>query len=497
MAWITQLLKKPEANKEEGHALENATDDDSRPLPPMVDAPQLAVLAPDIGGISSFRLKLFDDVGSAELFIEEMHPEARRSTHAFWALHDEPDVPANDHKEALVLIRANPTASVVYVVSFVDLESAWSFARFETKRGLDPSHLLIYWAAFAGVREEFNSVSIVPSTPPATVSRSATTIEREATRTADFYPETRAPEDNLIGTPAQSEREARAAEEAARRASEAEEAAAQAQKLAELTRQAEAEAAERADAARRAEEERIAREEREKAILEAAKKAEEERLLAESEAIRNAEAERIAIQEEATRQAELARIEAEAEAARRAEAERLAAEAEAARRAEEARLQAEAQAKLETDESRLAFEETPEVIVEAEPAVIAEAEPTVTDEAVVLTPPEPVTSYPGDEETTDDADHEDADQPAATGVVFTHAPTEIEDTSAVEVPQHFRKKKRNKKKEAIKDPAEELPDEPSLSDFDIAWEVERLLKNRRWEKREEPFGGFRSPPGRF
>ena len=33
--------------------------------------------------------------------------------------------------------------------------------------------------------------------------------------------------------------------------------------------------------------------------------------------------------------------------------------------------------------------------------------------------------------------------------------------------------------------------------FDIAYEVERLLKKRRWEKREEPFRGFNSPPGRF
>ncbi len=81
-------------------------------------------------------------------------------------------------------------------------------------------------------------------------------------------------------------------------------------------------------------------------------------------------------------------------------------------------------------------------------------------------------------------------------MVFTHAaaPELIEDTAVVEIPEHLRGKKQPKDPD---DPASQFPDKPSLSDFDIAWEVERLLKNRRWEKREEPFSGFRSPPGKF
>jgi hypothetical protein len=44
----------------------------------------------------------------------------------------------------------------------------------------------------------------------------------------------------------------------------------------------------------------------------------------------------------------------------------------------------------------------------------------------------------------------------------------------------------------------DLPPEPEPYDkFDIAYEVERLLKNRNWGGRDGPFSGFKSPPGRF
>ena len=47
------------------------------------------------------------------------------------------------------------------------------------------------------------------------------------------------------------------------------------------------------------------------------------------------------------------------------------------------------------------------------------------------------------------------------------------------------------------DPTDDLPKAPDLDEFDIAYEVARLLENRRWDKREEPFQGFDSPPGKF
>jgi hypothetical protein len=66
---------------------------------------------------------------------------------------------------------------------------------------------------------------------------------------------------------------------------------------------------------------------------------------------------------------------------------------------------------------------------------------------------------------------EDAlEEPTARGTIFAHA-------SATET--------------------EEGTEAPTLDAFDIADEVARLLENRRWEKREEPFHGFDSPPGKF
>jgi hypothetical protein len=47
------------------------------------------------------------------------------------------------------------------------------------------------------------------------------------------------------------------------------------------------------------------------------------------------------------------------------------------------------------------------------------------------------------------------------------------------------------------DPAAGLTPTPKIDDFDIAYEVERLLRGRKLEQRNGPFGGFQSPPGRF
>jgi hypothetical protein len=47
--------------------------------------------------------------------------------------------------------------------------------------------------------------------------------------------------------------------------------------------------------------------------------------------------------------------------------------------------------------------------------------------------------------------------------------------------------------------AREAPPDDIAEDDDpnIADEVNKILRRRRWEKRESPFDGFKSPPGRF
>jgi hypothetical protein len=98
-----------------------------------------------------------------------LKPETVGNAHIFWALHEGPpaDVPGEQSGgEALVLIRAGHDRDAVHVVSFVDLESAESFARFEVKRGLDIGLVLIYWASFANVIETPFGLRLDPPAPP-------------------------------------------------------------------------------------------------------------------------------------------------------------------------------------------------------------------------------------------------------------------------------------------------------------------------------------------
>ncbi|RLC56245.1 MAG: hypothetical protein DRI30_06155, partial [Chloroflexi bacterium] len=94
-----------------------------------------------------------------------------------------------------------------------------------------------------------------------------------------------------------------------------------------------------------------------------------------------------------------------------------------------------------------------------------------------------------DEETFPDDALADGVEPAAHGTVFAHAPaTETEEETGTAAGPANRRQA---------DGANDLPENPQLDDFDIAYEVARLLENRRFDKREEPFQGFDSPPGKF
>jgi len=156
------------------------------------EGPPLLVLVPDISGISSFRLHRFADAEAGAAFIHErVRAEVRQGMHAFWALPRRPaaeiEQPGSGPEEALVLIRARENSDLVYVVSFVDIESAQSFTRFEVRRGLHPQLVMIYWATIVNVREELDGVSLFPSRPPAAApARGAeppAAIDREEART--------------------------------------------------------------------------------------------------------------------------------------------------------------------------------------------------------------------------------------------------------------------------------------------------------------------------
>src|SRR5687767_1317490 len=137
-----------------GALLRRSRDNDKKPevapVVPTVNTPPLVVMIPDVAGVSSFRLNTFVDAPAAVRFISSLSRQQRERAHAFWALQAEPAdaVEAEDNSgEAMVLIRSAEGSELVYVVSFVDVESAQSFARFEVKRGMHLGLILIYWAS--------------------------------------------------------------------------------------------------------------------------------------------------------------------------------------------------------------------------------------------------------------------------------------------------------------------------------------------------------------
>lgn len=140
------------------------------PVEPEPSRPPVVLLIPDIAGVGSFRAHHFTDATAAANFIESsLMPDLWHTLHAFWALHQEPPLDRQTpigQGEALVLIRSAPGSNQVYVVSFVDVESAQSFARFEANRGLSPALVSIYWASLVDVTEEPHGVCLSPALPP-------------------------------------------------------------------------------------------------------------------------------------------------------------------------------------------------------------------------------------------------------------------------------------------------------------------------------------------
>jgi hypothetical protein len=153
---------------------------DEAPAPPTYLGPPLIVLIPDVAGVSSFRMYGFHDTEAAARFIKSLPRPQRERAHAFWALQDEPTTVLdgdNATGEATVLIRASESSDLVYVVSFVDIESAQSFARFEVKRGMHLGLMIVYWASMVNVLLTGDGVQLIPELPP-TVSKNGRRRDR-------------------------------------------------------------------------------------------------------------------------------------------------------------------------------------------------------------------------------------------------------------------------------------------------------------------------------
>lgn len=162
MGWLGKRRRKKE-EQEEPEAVVDVQESTSTGT-----GIEVLVLVPEVAGAPTFRVNRFTSADDAVNFIKtSISAEVFPSAHIFWAMHEgpPPDVGAAGG-EALVLIRAGDNRDAVHVVSFVDLESAESFARFEVKRGLDLGYVLIYWAAFAQVIETPFGLRLDPPGPP-------------------------------------------------------------------------------------------------------------------------------------------------------------------------------------------------------------------------------------------------------------------------------------------------------------------------------------------
>jgi hypothetical protein len=454
MAWLTSLLKKTEV--EEPIV---ATPVEQVPeYAPTPTGPQLAVLVPDMAGISSFRIRMAPTVTVAEEHVASLRAEVRHDTHAFWAMHDRPIVDDSSHVEALVLIRAQMESDLVYVVSFLDLESALSFTRFEVRRGLYLGNVMIYWAAFAQVREELEGVSITPAfapptqhyAPPAdTTTTQAPPAEVQPVASTAVAP----PQPEVITSPPVEtpvEAEAREAVERYLRKHESRQQHPQpvVQDSAAVAEPPAPKAPEPTIIAN-IPEEILKQPFEERSISLAPEFAEPEveaRVVLEAEPV-------IELAPEPAIEPVISEVAEEQAAIDEAMVfQHHAVEFVPMKRRNELEAMGEA--------SGMLVDHEPEHVRVAGPLAAFGGDDEVVDSltaGLAIAEPEPlVETIPGDEE-------------------------QAVDQLVV----------------AAADPTAGLPQTKKMDDFDIAFEVERLLRHRRWEQKDSPFNGFKSPPGRF
>jgi hypothetical protein len=137
-------------------------------------AGRLVILVSDAAGFASFKTHTFFDAQEAAVFIKTWYGKRIDKDNgiiAFWAMAECPDFkpePGSDASvEAIVIIRDAIIDNLVYPFSFVSLNEAHSFMRFELERGANPELLQVYWAVPVqmGITAE-GEVRIYPEEPP-------------------------------------------------------------------------------------------------------------------------------------------------------------------------------------------------------------------------------------------------------------------------------------------------------------------------------------------
>ena len=421
--------------------------------------PELIVLVPEVAGAATYQVNRFHSADEATEFIVPRRAQmSAQGAHVFWALHNNPP-PNTPHEsaegEALVLIRSGLAEDTVHVVSFVDIESAQSFARFEVKRGLDLSLLMINWAAFVQVIDTPFGLRLDPAEAP---------VYESIPQTFAAAPTTPAPAAEISVVEDGDDPELRVMPEAEPLMEEP-----QPTSIAEVEPEQSAPSGPDHEAAR--------------ADL-------EPRAPPDSDVI-----------EESTDEDDFSEPEssAEPEPEEREEAESMAVAAEAS------------------------AAEIPDPTIEQGPAVSSPNDVETGEAALESEGPvaqeltSEVISVPGDEEIAGQfirealgqADVTEAESPSDEEAELVEEPMEKPDTST---PEDVREEADAGGEAETREPAEAGAVAGSKSDSasassssaeedgasgDAAEEIEKILKVKRWEKKDTPFSGFDSPPGRF
>jgi len=159
MGWLARL-----SFGKGGTALAEAEREDAES---MASGPPLMVLVNDASGRASFKTHVFDDAESATEWVRYWFPkEAADGMTAFWALTAQPEG-GIDAAEAVAMIRDTSRDGVVYLFSFVDMNSAQTFLRDEVTRGTKLDAMLLYWAVqVKRETDRWGKLILTPSTPP-------------------------------------------------------------------------------------------------------------------------------------------------------------------------------------------------------------------------------------------------------------------------------------------------------------------------------------------
>ncbi len=171
---LTRLLSR-KARREE----EEETSADTRPVaaaPSLAAEDALLLFLPMSGGMS-FRLFAVEDEEAAAAFVRQEFPHGGAKSLLFRPLRNGTRAGTDEGAEVLVVINDPSRPGTVYLSSFMDMESAQSFMRFEESNGLDPSLVTIH-----------RGVPIPIENAPPSAARPAAPVQTTTTRVVPAAP---------------------------------------------------------------------------------------------------------------------------------------------------------------------------------------------------------------------------------------------------------------------------------------------------------------------